>query len=709
MKSFKEYLSSLTESTVPEDLEHIPESWDHHSHVSAETAEKIDAALGGKQHVRFPLQMNEHVDVDPDVHEHLSKHGYHITDYVKGLAATAKRVGNDKVGYRNKLVEERIGSVLEKTHAPDYVKSSFMNDAGRQATKSSDHHVCITTTPHGIAGMSIGTAWDDQSCMNLRSGSNRNHLKDDSEHGTHVAYLVKHDDKGAHYGEPDAPLARIALKPYHRVNSIDDHASIQDDTIFRPEEKTYGAESSHFKNAVSAWADKHYPIKPGAIYRKNRYVYDDTNNSEYKALSKDDVERHIDTGMFDPFSVGHQDHDVISHAISHGSKKFAGTPADVGAFVKSMATFRNLTNKHVFDLNNLAVESNQHNAENTFAFYHGDKFSTNHLRQYFDRNMRGNETPTNRILMNKKLPDDIVDAIEPSRYAYVHGSKIKPHHIDKILDHTINDNGYSSHSLVTHFDKVSKPQLERLVDNVGTHSSNLPNITHKIVEHKDFNKNMHNRLIKGLEDGDSPRAASIMRNSPFASVDDFGAFNKKAITNKTLVTAMAKNEILPAVEEIKLKNHIVNDSRDWHTLPDAIARHLTDADYVKLAKDNRNMSFMSPEHSNQLLDAYEKQLKHHDVEAETSGDNTMLHKTAESYGTQLQDHVNDHVEGYNHNFDAFPKSIDELNKSQDRLYGLEKLKSYKTPDNSDEHEHYDDNFKDIRWQLNKLTDALHDH
>lgn len=303
----------LAETTVPEHLHYRVEYWDHHSEVDKDTHEKIHEAMNGGTHVHFPLEAAGS-NADPDVVEHLMNHGYRINDYQKGIVSKKKTVGNGKdIPFREKYVEEKIGSVLDKTGATDNVKKSFMNDPNRSSSKSKDSlHVVIGTSPLAIAGMSTGTNWT--SCMGMdRSGraglvDNSHYLQHDSEHGTHVAYLVKGDDHNAFkYGEPDKPIARISLQPFHYENGSDK------DTIFRDNGSMYGNGNTSFQHAVRQWAIKNYPARSGEVYDKNRNMYGE-GDSTYQEHSYDDIKDVIDSGSKFPSTMTPEN---VETAVQH--------------------------------------------------------------------------------------------------------------------------------------------------------------------------------------------------------------------------------------------------------------------------------------------------------------------------------------------------------------------------------------------------------
>ncbi len=209
---------------------------------------------GERTHVplEFPNHKSEH---QSKVEDHLKSHGIHVHDYIGGF-------GTDKHGR-----QVAIGKALVKTKAEPHLVNGFANDPARQQLKAfKDYHVVVSKHPHDVAGMtSKGHSWANESCMNFSNGQLKGYLKADVEEGTHVAYLVHKDDHNI-----EKPLARIALKPHHNIDS--------DDTILRPEHRTYGNAPDAFSHTVNRWVNKHFPGKEDGIYKKDDRLYNDSGS-----------------------------------------------------------------------------------------------------------------------------------------------------------------------------------------------------------------------------------------------------------------------------------------------------------------------------------------------------------------------------------------------------------------------------------------------
>jgi hypothetical protein len=135
----------LQETTVPPEYQHVADAWNHHSRVDDETQEKITRAMDKGSFTHFPLDGGM-ADADPDVVEHLNNHGWDVKDYQKGIAHKTIQVGNPDRGIpmREKVVEKKIGSILDETGATPEIKKSFINDRGH--VNAAKHHVVISTT-----------------------------------------------------------------------------------------------------------------------------------------------------------------------------------------------------------------------------------------------------------------------------------------------------------------------------------------------------------------------------------------------------------------------------------------------------------------------------------------------------------------------------------------------------------------------------------
>lgn len=741
----------ITETTVPEELQHIPESWDHHGKVSDETYAKMKSALKQGSFTHFPLESTAS-DADPDVIEHLTNHGYEIKDYKAGTATIKKTVGDPSRGIplRDKHVEEKIGSILERTGATPAVKTSFINDPSRAASKSGQH-VVIATSPLAIAGMTTGTAWRDQSCMNMPSGAYQHKLKDDSENGTHVAFLVPPDDMTAFkHGEPSKPLARIALKPFHGPGG---------DTIFRPENKTYGANNSAFAKAVSQWSNENYPAQPGHTYTKNQHVYDDTGNDEYHAMSFDDIEDHINSGrgFSKKFII---DNHLIDHALTHSARRFSYENQPEYAATRShehakalsaMTSIPNLTTSHVAKINrhiHSLDDSGDNSALKNVAFmnlmlYHGDKASTSMMQKYmgFGDGMK----PTRSMLMNPKLPDDVLDKVDPSYYGFVRRSKLKQRHIDKLVDHVIAGNG-GDRTMNDLKDHLSSDNLHKIIANPDSFGGGTEQT---IIDAKNFDRSHHVAILNNVNRIQNPYIKRetinhLLKSSKFADVED-----AHHLPGNSMYANLLENPHIGEDVHVKLKREFMNNATggvpgnqavryisrvygfgDMGNIPNAISKHMTSDDYDRLSEHNYNLGFEDKQHSNKFLDAnfnhakkLDKQIgetiesghaKYPDFDESQDADvrtlKERLHNHLTNYASNIDNHIDNHVRDDDwsgvKDFGEHEKTLNRLSGSDEPTHSIDWLDHYKTPkhptQDDEENEHYTDNFLDLGIRLHDL-------
>ncbi len=756
LKTLKQFLQ---ETTVPPEYQHIADNWNHHAEVDGDTQFKISNAMDKGSFTHFPLDSGM-LDADPDVVEHLNNHGWDVKDYQKGIAHKKTQVGNPAMGIpmREKIVEKKIGSILDETNASPDVKKAFTNERGQ--VNAAQQHVVVSTSPLAILGMSTGTNWDDQSCMNLVNGSNSHYMRHDSEHGTHIAYLVNSDDTTAFkYGEPEKPIARIALKPHHH----EDYDTGERDTIFRPEADTYGSGSTAFSRAVSAWAVKNYPAIKNARYEKNENVYDDTGNNVYESIDKDRIEKSLNNGGKIVDTGTAIDDEVINHGINHlinSAKDRQDRSEYLTPRINALSNIANLSTSHVAKLHKLAGEATFLDGESAtnrlrrgLAIYHGDKFSTNALNELWNSDEDKTLFPV-KAITSTKLPDNILDQLPINRYEFVRQQKIKDHHIDKVVD-AYNENEIGAAPVLRHFKaRLNSDHINTLIDG-QKYTEKLKDVFHIVNSSDAFSKDHHDKIMKRLNNvsdlsaADSVKSA-IARESRHATFDDF----------KDKLGHLMANTNLPEEENVKIKNEVMNrvmnhvhvKNSQWESdnptfshvsgvsmqfspnlIPEHISKHMTDEDYNNLASKRFDVNFENSEHSNKYLnklfghaanidDALNDHIQHKmDTEDEYDPDEDdhvqkmkdNLHLHMEAYANNIGNHINDHVEDSDGNL----KDEKELLKTEDRLSGIGKttlsyLDHYMSPHNSnswDDHEHYNDNFLEHEERLNRLRGGNNDY
>lgn len=652
----------IQESTLsPSHKDRVDFMADHaNDYMDSNVSDKIHAVLGDHKFKTFPLAHSTQ-DADPDVVEHLYNHGYDIDDYQKGIAAKKVTVGNPEMGIpnREKIVKHSIGAVLQKTNAEPHVVKAFTHDPARTSTtKATGHHVVISQTPYAVAGMSTGTSWN--SCMNLNGGANSHYIPADLRHGTHVAYMVHHDDETAFkHGEPSKPIARIALKPFHNE---DDH----DDVIFRPEESHYGNPTPAFTNAVSQWAIHNYPAKSGVTYHKHDDVYDDSGNSEYVAHDINEVKKSLNGGYPIVDRTGQMvDHHVIDSAIDHIKTNLPSKMAAAGQYgkglnvskaIQHMSQIGNLSPKHVLELSRLSKNETSDHKSNMWnlAVTHGSKFSTAMHHEF----VAGGSKPTNSMITSTKFPDEMVDTLPNNQLSLVRRSKIKDHHVDKVVDALTKSESGSFYDAREMKWAMKPHHIDKLV-NAG--KGDLA------VDHEHFTEEHHDKMLRSPTIKSS-ELSSILGKSKHATFADYMRFSDRG-HNRNILTNFMSNKNIAEPEMKKLADHVSETPHRNLHIGSELGKHI---DYTKMAQsaNPESHSFTSPEHSWKMVDALHDEAQKTDeaLFAHNHGKNDDFDQddhwnALEKYKDSLEKHFDDHA----HDGDTVINQS-EIVKVHDRLH-----------------------------------------
>lgn len=659
-------IKTMNEAQIDPEHEYRADVWDHHGRVDADTQEKIEKVMGGAYNkVIIPLE--HHVEHDPDVSDHLEKHGWKIDDYHAGTAKKTKMVGNPENGIpmREKTVSAKIGKVLNETNAPDHIKNAFANDPVRSAINSHQGKlsVWISTHPHAIAGMSTNQHWSRQSCMRMKNcqgdteGEYSEKLQDDSENGTHVAFLVHSDD--VHGTHPKAAIARIAMKPYHSEED--------GDTIFRPERKTYGVNKTAFSHTVDKWATENYPAKEGHWYQKNESVYDDTNNDTYKQYGKDEIHEMLASGK----SVAGANTDVDNKTVGHVMDWMRSNSGDQAR--RAIEANRSLpySPSQVRELYNHDSIKDQSYAKNKLGQSHGDKFTggmIEDLRQELAKNGRNDGYLPNKVLGNPRLPAKVVDNLHIEDLPKVHPSLVKPHHLDKVIDGY--ENGVSGSLLFVsdNVDRFNGKQLERL----GDLGLKYGNENHVMTAYKSPKVSDAWKMVKtdhAFEYGTLQQKDIAMTHSPVITPDHIesvthpdkikhmaeriGIFNKN-VSDATL-TAI-KNKVVGLQPDDFSKVHINERIGDKFTHDDV--KTIVD-NHLKNETRYAYLNSRLPEKlSDRVMDHIEDRMaQHHDQIEELYEDGKedtpewehhgkILQKLMNTHGSLMWSHFNNHIDAH---------------------------------------------------------------
>jgi len=326
MKSFKDIILTTIEEELKDHQKRTVDSWITGNKFLPSMAEHISNHVPGfNEHGRhiIPLEdPNDKVDIPhhPEVKNLLKNHGYEIKNYLNGLAV-------DKHGR-----DVKIGKVLNKVGATPGLIKTFNNDPNRDAARIHKNlQVVISRHPYDVAGMSTNRGWT--SCMDMeksdtgKPGEYSNHLENDIEHGTHVAYLTKKGDDTI-----QNPVARIALKPFTSEGEADDkhYSNLKDliqnrnsktHTILRPETSVYGTAASSFEHTVNKWTNEHFPMNDKhGTYEKPDNLYNDSYgtaiNPEHFIKHPENISKSYNkSGIFHAISQSPKSHELFHSLI----------------------------------------------------------------------------------------------------------------------------------------------------------------------------------------------------------------------------------------------------------------------------------------------------------------------------------------------------------------------------------------------------------
>ncbi len=699
----------LTETTLPPEHHHVPDKWinndTHHSLVDDQTKQKMHSALGGKAFITFPLESSS---MHPDIVDHLDAHGYAIKS---GSYTTATKIINNDNPSKRKVIEAPIESILNKTKAhPDIISaySKYKREKSLETSNPNKLHVVISTTPYAIAAASTGTPWDDVSCMRLPKGAWCHKLDDDSMNGSHIAYLVHGNDVNAFkHGEPDAPISRILIKPFHVGNGQDR------DTIFRPDPHPYGEKNGAFQSAVTRWSTNNYPGIPGKTYRKNKDVYPEIDApTTYKEYGDSDIQKMIDDKFTLPDVPKYNENYITSYDLNsrhinmalEGTQKhfqnidnntMLGSDKDRSKRIVLSNLIRNVNGfntRHIGKLMVLAdTTNNPAEIYRDIATYHGGLFNTNQIEKYKRAtNDDANNFP-NKLLSSPTLSNDDVDSLKPEKLLYVRRSLLKQHHIDKIA-YNFND---TAHFINDFTDMIDNNTLNNMV-NQHVSNTHHDNFTRNLflefaTNHPEFSKHMHDKLVHkytGNEKTYRENMEYLLEHSKHASEKDV----RKSPTMYNIRAFTSNENIEDPQEYHNMKRIILKAS---YAIPAYIGKKITDTmnndEHSKLTDHLLNdgkgfVTLRDPNASNKQLDAMERRIdSEHDNlayadHASLHDDREKLNDHIDTYTDFLDNHVAEH--GITNSFQVIDPS--EVRHGIDRLLDIqEKYRNHLNDDNMD--------------------------
>lgn len=423
-------------------------------HPEAKKAFENSAYTEGRQYrARFPVTLTE-TSGSPheDVMEFLAHHGYKTTpeNYLKGITNKTIKVGGEKYGIpeQEKVVQHRIGGVLEKHSAPESIKNAFTTDKFRTGAKTNDFDIVVSGHHHDVFGMSTGRGWT--SCADAeKTGSAPAFEKMEGEinNHTHVAYLLPRG------GNVDTQaMARIAYK--HHKGIVSGHETLI------PENKVYGSSPPAFQTKANEIMGHLFPKKEGEVYMKNTSVYDDgsgpfhgTANIKpehidkiWKGLGRSDRDQMVKRRLVEHIDPSHKYQSTYLNKVSKHIKKLqdaskvsfvatAHANSDLIHVIDPDHAYNISENKHVRTaIEEGAKKFNLHSNDDLAAYELGRLSSINHTSDDLRRGVRS----------NMKSPKTVEDWV---RHSHIKNSGYKLFHTDHIPvndDHEMGRYGFDT-------------------------------------------------------------------------------------------------------------------------------------------------------------------------------------------------------------------------------------------------------------------------
>ena len=204
------------------------------------------------------IQSDNKGPIESNIEKFLTKLGYEILDYSKGICKFSSAKNPSKIG--------QVLTRLEKEHPESKeLMKQFVQDATRKVQNKDDLMVVISRHPYDIAGQDTGRKWTN--CMTLETGENATYLFSDIKEGSLISYLINKTDRNI-----NNPLANSAIKPFINVEDPSDIILLKDN-------KTYPQPEPDFEKTVSDWLKEVNGDKRG-IYCINKELYDDARKSK---------------------------------------------------------------------------------------------------------------------------------------------------------------------------------------------------------------------------------------------------------------------------------------------------------------------------------------------------------------------------------------------------------------------------------------------
>lgn len=428
---------------------------------------------------RITIPVERTVTENPDIINHLKKHGYTIQgEYVKGLA----------VHHSNPNRPLRVGRILSATDAPQSLQKAWENDPARRGIISAPQtHVVISRHPYDVAAMSSGQHWE--SCQTLAQKDVVNPKTGEvQENGLYSKMVPGIISSGAHiaYHVHDPEDIDKNFKPIGR-HTLNVYVSPTGHKILRPSEH-YGDEWEGFSSTVKNWAEKNFPMKD-AIYTRHQDAYPEgANTINNYAPEHDEYWKNNPDG----YSINqHPSNDVLDHYV--GLVKEGRIPAHI------LLQNKNITDEQQDKVVGNVLNSVNYNMRNIEDLAHYAPLSEKSISRILDKypsynTVRGLATQQNT---SKDQLHEILD-----RYAAgqtnIPGLRRMPneqHHLEtQILERvSAHKNADDSHfNKILELENFHPDHYNNIAKNEGSTAVNAEK-SFNLIDHKDTIQSIANR------------------------------------------------------------------------------------------------------------------------------------------------------------------------------------------------------------------------
>lgn len=480
--------AAIEEALEPHEKDKV-DMWGSHEEREPHIEHEISRVFGSSHRIRIPLDSGE--AHDPDVVDHLSKHGYKIKDYVNNKAEAPD--GR----------EIKIGRALSKTGASKDLIDSYSTSSEKAKNAHGDLEIVVSHHPYDVAGMtSHGHSWEGESCMNFKTGCNRRFLPAEVRNGTHVAYLVKKGDGIKHDSDShdiEFPLARMVSKPFESDNGEETHV------VFRPDKNTYGRRSDAFGHTVKRFFEEKYPLKDNHSYTLKEGSYDDSSTpARFKKISNKDVRQRLDDGRLHDLKDLSEDN--ITHGIDHVINTKVGHDKSLALHRLLRANMDNVTSDHV-----------------NKAYPHMDNTDVTSLPMGITNRLSGSNVKDatagrgwmehGSLISHSKYPQEMADQVPVHNISHLHHSKVTNNHVKRAIEsfknketgsfYTLNDIGSGN------FVNKWKPEdvSNAIEANRSDKNGQLAGITPDLMRSKAFKQEHHDSIVYNYNSPNSVTSA----------------------------------------------------------------------------------------------------------------------------------------------------------------------------------------------------------